>query len=942
MNHRSLAGISIAVLLTLTATTPIGARPQAPGSVTSGRPPAAVTPSGSPRTVKGDCATPSDCVELTINGDGRVGGLTEGPRVLPMTSGSAGGFSVHMVGNQPNLVVNPGFEQATGWKFPSSGTYRPRRVAVGNAHGGGYVARIEIPGSTPQTSAVATQTVNVSPSTSYVVSAWFKTTSIGPNSTETTAPLSYKAGLAPAFVNVQLLDSGNNLLRENWVFSYTGTSGWSRQTLGLKTPGNAAKIKLSLQLKNGSGTAMFDDVSVTRLIASGSSALTTTTQDETGGAVSQHSTIAGEPTLTLDAIYEPLDHGIEITGIVTDSGATGRSGDRALQVTYLLPLDVTGWSWADTARRARTIKDQHTYGFENGINGPQARYPWATVYDGQSGISLGSPLSLPRGYSMSYTPQGLQITFDLGVSAAATALGGTATFKIQLFRSDETYRAGAVWGMRGAIATYYELNSDSYVVRTDPAREGIPFYQPPIAEITAQAATDLHLGLNVQTMNNLRNQDFSVFDEAGSRDIYSSVYTHHWGYFPDRCTDGGSTCPLRTYEQVAAQVDADAASSCDTVDLACQRNRDEAIAAKRATALDLNGRYRYDFLGTYRLREIPGLTLGSTVEWDEAIKTWQLNLAKDYAAAAPDPTTLDAVYVDSSSGMRPIWGDVDDYDRAKWAVLEEPGALTFAYASGEVTLKSFFANYLHLRRLVAWAAANDAFLVLDTNGKEQTPGGILGTDLADWLLVENSLRDLELPPAGVTPDSFGMLKRVLANQRPVSTVDPRLANGTLRFKDADPTVDTVVSRVNESLFYGIWPGPDRWNSGTATTWWRNQKYIDLYAHYGELLRTLSASGWEPITNASSARATVWLERYGKASDDDLVIALRNGGNATKSVTITVRFDRDGLSGGIEPATMARELVTDQSVSFSDPNGHVGTFTITIPARTTRLVAFDRP
>ncbi|MBA2254479.1 MAG: carbohydrate binding domain-containing protein, partial [Chloroflexi bacterium] len=361
-------------------------------------------------TVSGDCVA-TDCLDLTVNAaDGGVDAVTEGTRAIPM-NGKKGGFSVRMVGDQPNMLLNHDFEDPSGgWTFPTSGSYRPVRAAESDmSHPGSWVSRVQISGTTPRTSAaLMQQTRTVSPSTNYVISGWFKTTALGPNSTETTAPLTYKPGLAPAAVRIEMLDASSNVLRTNWVYAYTGTAQWHENAVGVKTLSNVNRIRLSVGVWGGYGTVMFDDISLSRLFPTTNTPLPMTATQPGGGntPILLTGTVGSGQPLRVNATVSPTSKGFEIEGAVTNtSGTASPSTDRALQLSYTLPINATGWQWGDTPRVSRTIVAGSSYFFENNLNSPTARYPWATVFDSgpnASGLSIGAPLTRPRAYALKY------------------------------------------------------------------------------------------------------------------------------------------------------------------------------------------------------------------------------------------------------------------------------------------------------------------------------------------------------------------------------------------------------------------------------------------------------------------------------------------------------------------------------------------------------------
>jgi hypothetical protein len=179
------------------------------------------------------------------------------------------GFSVRMVGNQPNLVKNPGFESAVSRAAMSAtGAYRAPHVSPdaqqrdGRGARGSYVGRVAIGGTAPKTSPIAYQTIAVSTSTNYTITArstsraWGRTR---PRPRHADVQVGSRAGSRPH----RAARSSNAVLRTYWVYAYTGTAGWHHNATGIKTMSNATKVRLAIGVRSGYGTVLFDDISLT-------------------------------------------------------------------------------------------------------------------------------------------------------------------------------------------------------------------------------------------------------------------------------------------------------------------------------------------------------------------------------------------------------------------------------------------------------------------------------------------------------------------------------------------------------------------------------------------------------------------------------------------------------------------------------------------------------
>lgn len=154
---------------------------------------------------------------------------------------------------------------------------------------------------------------------------------------------------------------------------------------------------------------------------------------------------------------------LDVRGEVRDlSGA-----DRALDVTFTLPVKLKGWRWEGTAARGETVAPGQVYpsrpedflyigkkgdGFADEDHGRYAirtsKLPFVTVSHGDLGLALAYPVHEPRVFRFSATEQGLAITFALGVTAITRKFPSRASFRFIV------YDIAGEWGIRAAAERY--------------------------------------------------------------------------------------------------------------------------------------------------------------------------------------------------------------------------------------------------------------------------------------------------------------------------------------------------------------------------------------------------------------------------------------------------------------------------------------------------------
>ena len=847
-----------------------------------------------------------DGLQLVVGREGRVRAVRDGGRLLPET-GHPGGFSLRTAGGNRNLLPNPGFERdrdrdrrPDGWTFTGAASSPVVDRAV--SHSGKRALRLSA-SSLAASGAFWTET-QVSPATSYFFCGWFKSRRIKPR-----APTAYSPShLSPVRIKVQQISGGSQLVETSNAYGYTGTAGWHKQCVGFRTHNDVARIRVLGQIVGGKGKVWYDDLYLGRLLGRHLS-VNGEVEPVPGGALRQRDELPAHG-VALEAVFSGRSDHIRVDGSIEGIGR----GDRSVEVTYTLPIDARGWRWGNYARDSQEI-DSGTYANETLWNvQPTSRYPFGSIHDDRSLLGVGVPLSDPRVTRIEYkTGKGLSISFDLGVARGGSSAGPKATFSFVIYTGD------AEWGFRSATARYYDIFPQSFVHRTDPAREGIWFQKPPLDQLS-ESYRDFGLGLNMVALGDDTDQSHSTWGTTylpwdNERGIYGSAYNHHWVY---RGEVGPEKLP--SYKKEIESIKDVASSSPDNHEE--RRNRDEAVGALRSTAKDINGRFLYEiyrripsfYESLDRLPQRPG-----GMDWESAVLEYQVEHALDLAAGAG--ARLDGIHLDSTSGMR-RWAASDNYNRKHWPFAQTP--LTFSYDSAEVTERLIFPIYDHIRRLSRNLHRKGMILTANFNASEARAGGWIGADRIDYFGIERSLTNKTSGDPFVSVDSFAMLKRTLAYQRPISTLDA--------VEDGQVTLSQLEERLKLNLFYGIFSGV-----GGEGTW--DEDRAELYGKYTPIFRALVSAGWEPVTYARSSNESVWLERYGDASTGDLHLALRNHSNTIQSYAVTLEPGPEGHC----PVSSAQgeELVSGTPVPIVvGPEGDEATFTGEIDPKETQVVAID--
>ncbi|MGE5531231.1 MAG: hypothetical protein ACM3VW_03805, partial [Bacteroidota bacterium] len=388
-----------------------------------------------------------DGLTLNVSDAGRVTSLGIGNTPLPLKG--QGGFAIADFKHQPapvNLVPNADFENgSTGWSLDK---YQSLDTTI--AHSGKASMRLAVPGPEPLQTQLMT-VVPVKPNTRYKVGMWLRREKVG-----VCGVYSSERG-----------EQGQLTGKQGQVgVSVPKVDGeWLPLSWEITTEPQTTKLNLRADIYKSTGTLWLDDFFVYEM--------TDAVYEPLSGKISPTSDglafTASLPDkgLQVQATLKGDKRCLRVDGVVSDT--TGE--DRAIGLRFALPLDLSGWNWWTEPEERQAIAPgqpsyRHTYNCQSGI-GKCSIYPWSAVTGEKAGLSLALPLSQgPRVFIIEHeqkTPE-LSLSFFFGLTKDAGKNPSRAPFSFVLYPVDPQ------WGMRSAMARYYELFPESFVKR--PTFEG--------------------------------------------------------------------------------------------------------------------------------------------------------------------------------------------------------------------------------------------------------------------------------------------------------------------------------------------------------------------------------------------------------------------------------------------------------------------------------------
>ncbi len=318
------------------------------------------------------------------------------------------------------IIANPGFENSISspmnWSFVTTNGNTPAWDNI--SHSGARSIKISISGTKDNQSGYPkSDLIKAEPLQHYTFSAWMKSQ----NANGTNAPA----------VRVVELDANKQELRQTSLVFSKGTNNWTQGQLTYKTGINTSWVYVYANIWNGYGNFWVDDIKLEPFFGP-TIYLNGTLTSNPDGTVTQRAQ-ANDINFTF---YYILNRSIELQGEIQDQ----RGVDRALQVMYNMPVNLTGWYWNYDGDIGRRIQDNSNYEIINISEPFFSKYPFALIDNGlDNGISIAHN-ALSNGYHAYNTKIGYYQQVFIGTPFGTKLNANETNFSMVLYRNNGGFR----------------------------------------------------------------------------------------------------------------------------------------------------------------------------------------------------------------------------------------------------------------------------------------------------------------------------------------------------------------------------------------------------------------------------------------------------------------------------------------------------------------------
>jgi hypothetical protein len=590
-----------------------------------------------------------------------------------------------------------------------------------------------------------------------------------------------------------------------------------------------------------------------------------------GGVLTHSASVSG---LNLSAKFSSVGSAIKVDTTLTSTTGT----DRPVELSFRLPLNIPGWIWDNDLVTPMPIVSGTRYENLNTGFGPQNHsiYPFATVRNSSSALSLAVPL-VPQMNRFGYdTKYGLRCTWDLGLSPAATKTPNKATLSFWIYSSTPK------WGMRAAAEKYYALNPASFTSNA-PIDKGAWVLLGPDNTLTSIP--------NSQDFGWGYNDGYGNIDFANDKGLLALHYVDPSGWFRRFPTYQGG--PQPPYSVLVDTLNTEATSgtggTTDGIPV-----KEMAQAVKNSSPYNEAGLYQFSakayfwYKNTFQIYpvfadpDIPAPSMHSVIK--------KYSVDGRIAMAAGSGNHLDGIFLDDVA----LVSNLENHRRALWAHSSSPPS--FSYATRKVTLWGGFTTAEFLQSLRAYL-----------HSKSLTLGGSIGGGNL-WFAPHLDIVGGEVRGYEALDRAYG--RRTMGYGKLWS-------NLLVPVDDLPASAATVLAYMRQALSLGYFPGfnNDYWRSSTAY-----ERDRPLFKKYIPLIKKVAAAGWKPVPYATSSDPKVFIERFDNQTGNVFYLTAHNSSTATTSASFTL----DGAALGIasSDSVAVKELLSNASIPASRAGANV--------------------
>ncbi|MCS7254613.1 MAG: hypothetical protein RMK18_11580 [Armatimonadota bacterium] len=760
-----------------------------------------------------------DGLFLKVDNYGVVTGVSIDGRQLKQSG--VGGFFIAEVksieAKEVELVKNSSFE------FLKDG--KPIGFSIGSdwsvdekiSHSGKVSMKVIIPEGQKRSSGALAVEIPVKPNTPYQVSMWMRT-----------------QGGAPCFYIVQMDAQGKTHpdYPQICVSHSRYHSDWFRLTHSFVTAFFCRRILVYTNLWQQTGTAWVDDVSVICLDDDyiTPQRLVVGKVQKTKEGIRQVCEVK-DLSLFFQANYRAMPNYIVIDGEIRDTSKQ----DRAITISFRLPIDAVGWTWFEDIHNEQMIEDGIRYGSARLLSerGVIALYPFSAISNGKNALAIAVPMDMPRIFRICYERRfGYFINYEFGLSQDTKKFPGSAWFKFLIYKVDPK------WGFRSAAKRYYEFFPQFFVKRVED--EGCAGFM--VDKETIESPKFIAPKFAIF---DYQHRDAIEAHRQKSVKLFSyTEFVGWWGWAIGITAEKAKIQP--TPEEAWAYVEKLAHSEPAHKVAQCILN---CVPYDRDGKRRLHHTYVPEWGGYNYLcnpdPEIEGV--GGKVN--------RYTLTYEREVSLVDAYNLDGMYFDCGFVFA-----VDNFRREHFKWADNP--LAFDHISKKPIMPMAFSIY-ECTKSIADDMHRRGKLVMANYSVTDHPTDMFCIQFID--IIGNEMLWTW------TTDAKLALQRTLAYQK----------NICMSWQEAkkDWERERIESEMKHAMFYG-------------TFYYLSTMDRVIYESWHPLTVRLANAGWEPITYASSSDRSVIVERFGSIAKQNLHFTLRN--KASNAKTIELIFDSNSL------------------------------------------------
>ena len=790
-----------------------------------------------------------------------------------------GGFYVRDMGPVPSEgFTNGGFESEKGWSLGEK-WYRDWK----ETHEGKWSVKLEMPGSVMHNSGqLLSEKISVKPEREYLLTFSLKIKKLSGNGIN---------------LLINQYDRENKPLKElfHQVIKEPGSKeeDWFKVYHPFKTAKETSYITISFYSHKSLVILWLDSIELS-IVGNSKHAKLSGEVKASGNEFLLYHGASEEKHLVVNATISGKGDFIRVDGTVEDFSGN----DRALILSFQIPIEARGWTWWDDIQRKREIHEEECYNefYTVGKDRYFSKLPLSCINNPNTSISIAVPLNMPRIFRISYCyDRGYELEFDFGLSKDTAKFPQKASFSFLIYSSDPK------WGMRSALKKYYGIFPKFFEKRNE--REGIwfgwldPEKMRDPEDFGLMFDSTAVVGKSLIYDNRHKIYAFPYFEPYGIGISWSNVLDEDKHISPEipysKIKD--------RLEEIAINQEVKLFGS--GVNL--------GKAALDSAYDDENGKLyiaRYKpYLFSNPDPDLNGESYGKAIlqELGYLFENPEIFYLKEKYAEKP---FIDGCYIDSIVPWH--WANKENYNKEQFKYADIP--LVFSYKTRKPVQLSNFCNYE---------------LISHISDSMHEKGKLMLGNI--WACNHTCFAHLfDIVGAGEyssdQPDLHFHYLRSLSYQKTLSFTDRELTSPNLDIKEKE-------KRLKKCLAYGVFPGSYRWQKEGELELPR-----ELYKKYIPLIQRISSAGWEPIPEASSSHPDIMVERFGPSKYRDLYFTLRNTSDSEKKITLRINTSSLDFKEGDIKNLIVEELLSGKELK-SEALGNSLIVQVEISSENTKLL-----